>query len=196
MRIIIIGNGGRECALANALLLSKQVSRVYLSQENLGVYDPHMPSGFSQVLDGKYSARVRFLDVALEDKEEFANVIDREHIEVAVIGPEAPLADGLADFLAKKEIKVIGPNKKCAKLESSKIYAKKFMKKYEIPTADFKSFAASEMDKALEYGSSLEFPVVVKADGLCAGKGVTIVKNKRELKSTLENFLKKSETND
>jgi phosphoribosylamine--glycine ligase len=172
-------------------MLSKQVERVYTTEINYGVYDPHIVSGFGQVLEGKYSARVRCVHLQPDQKEELVNAIQREKIDLVVVGPEGPLADGIADYLEKNEIRVIGPVKKSAKLESSKSFAKKFMKKYDIPTAEFRYFAANEFDKALEYGASLPFPVAVKADGLCAGKGVFVCGSKRELRSALDNLMNK-----
>lgn len=191
MKAAIIGNGGRECALANTLLLSKQISRVYLSGENLGVYDPHVRSGFEQVLHGKYSARVKSLGIPWQSREALSDALRREDVEIIVIGPEAPLAAGFADYLIKRGFDVIGPVRKSAKLESSKSYAKAFMKKHGIPTAEFKSFSENELDKAISYGESLKFPVAVKADGLCGGKGVVLCRRKSALRDALQNCLVK-----
>lgn len=191
MKVLIVGGGGRECAFANTLLLSKQVESVVLTSDNLGVYDPHLESGFRQIIEGKYSSRFQIARIPWEDFDGISSLVKRQELEIVLIGPEAPLVDGLADHLAKFDIPVVGPGKKASKLEGSKIFAKKFMAKFEIPTADFRSFTDKEADKAIEYGSSLGYPVVVKADGLCAGKGVVICNDKRQLKSAVSNALTK-----
>lgn len=191
MKVLIVGGGGRECAFANALLLSKQVEAVYLTAANLGVYDPHLESGFRQIIEGKYSSRYRIVNTPWDDFEAIGALAKREDIELVLVGPEAPLVEGLADFLTGKGIATVGPGKKAAKLEGSKIFAKKFMSKFEIPTAAFRTFTDKEAEKAVEYGASLGYPVVVKADGLCAGKGVIVCNDKRQLKSAVSNMLTK-----
>jgi len=193
MKILIIGNGGRECALANSLMLSKQVTRIYLNESNPGVYDPHQEQGFLQVLEGKYSARFKVLGIPWRKKEELLLAAQREQIDLVIVGPEAPLADGLADYFLKKDIKIIGPTRKAAKLESSKSFAKKFMKKYEIPTADWKAFSTKDRDKALEYAKSLKYPVAIKANGLCAGKGVMLCSNTKSVSAALDKLFVKEE---
>ncbi len=191
MNILVVGNGGRECAIANSLMLSKQVTRVFISENNPGVYDSHHDSSFRQVLEGKYSARFKSLNVSPEKKDELVATAIREEINYVVIGPEAPLADGLADSFIKAGINVIGPNKKAAKLEASKEYAKKFMKKFDIPTAEWKSFGVKDISKAEEYAKSIGYPVAVKADGLCAGKGVVLCNDAKNLKAALDSMLVK-----
>jgi phosphoribosylamine---glycine ligase len=186
MNILVVGNGGRECALANSLMLSKQVTRVFISEPNPGVYDPHHDSSFRQVLEGKYSARFKSLNISPDKKDELIAAALREEVNYVVIGPEVPLADGLSDHFTKAGINVIGPNKKAAKLESSKEFAKKFMKKHEIPTADWKLFTAKDIGKAEEFAKTIGYPVAVKADGLCAGKGVIICNDVKALNSALE----------
>jgi phosphoribosylamine--glycine ligase len=191
MNILIVGNGGRECALANSLMLSKQVMRVVLSEPNPGVYDPHHESSFRQVLEGKYSARFRSLRIPWTKRDDLVAAALREEVEYVLFGPEAPLAEGVTECFEKAGLKVIGPNKKAAKLEASKEFAKKFMKKFEIPTAEWKVFTAKEVEKAEEYAKSIGFPVAVKADGLCAGKGVSVCSDAKSTKAALELMLVK-----
>jgi phosphoribosylamine--glycine ligase len=157
MNVLLIGSGGREHALALAISKSELLDKFYCLPGNPGIQKFARP--FDCGLDNYYL------------------ISDRckvKEIDLVVIGPEQPLADGLADFLREKGINVFGPSKAPARLESSKAFAKDFMQKYGIPTAAFKKFTALEEDDAIDYLKNADYPLVIKADGLAAGKGVII----------------------
>ena len=161
--ILIIGNGGRENSLAWAIQKNKSVKKVFLIPGNAG------------------SERINKCEriiIDINDKNELVKKIDFLKINLVVIGPEVPLANGLADFLRKKDYKVFGPGKDGARLEYSKSWAKEFMQDANIPTAKFWKVNSLEEAKKVIY--SLSTPLVVKADGLASGKGVFIPNSKDE----------------
>jgi phosphoribosylamine--glycine ligase len=160
MNILLIGSGGREHALALALTKSESCTKIYSYPGNPGIW--------------KISEKV---EQELKTHTDFINFCKINNIDLVVIGPEQPLADGLADSLRQNDINVFGPSKLAARLESSKGFAKEFMRKYNIPTADFRIFSKEEQDQVIEYLRKSSFPVVIKADGLAAGKGVVIAKD-------------------
>ena len=161
MNILIIGSGGREHAIAWKCAQDDFVKRIYVCPGNAGTY-----------LEDKVSN----IDI---DTKKF-NLIEefclKEQIDLVIIGPEQPLVDGLADYLQNKGIKTFGPSKSAAQLEGSKTFSKDFFVKYDIPTAEYKSF--EDFDSSVNYLDEISYPTVVKADGLAAGKGVIICENK------------------
>ena len=161
--ILIIGNGGRENSLAWAIQKNVLVQRVYLIPGNAG----------SERID-----KCERIDIDINNKNELVEKLDLLKIDLIVIGPEIPLANGLADFLRDKNFKVFGPGKDGAKLEYSKSWAKEFMQDANIPTANFWKVNSLEEAKKIIYSSSM--PLVVKADGLASGKGVFIPDSKDE----------------
>ena len=161
--ILIIGNGGRENSLAWAIQKNEQVKKVYLSPGNAG----------SERLN-----KCERLVIDLDKKNELSEKLNFLNIDLIVIGPEIPLANGLADFLRKKGFKVFGPGKDGAKLEYSKSWAKEFMQDANIPTAKF--WKVNSLEEATKVIYSLSIPLVVKADGLASGKGVFIPNSKDE----------------
>jgi phosphoribosylamine--glycine ligase len=172
MKILVIGAGGREHALAWKLAQSPKAEVIYTS--------------VSAAAGGKIKLNV--FDMGVSSK-----VIDfckSNEIDLVVIGPEAPLAAGMADDLAAAGINAFGASKAGALLEASKDYSKRFMQKYGIPTAAYKSF--TDINEAREYIKSLSYPLVIKADGLAAGKGVNICNNLAEAQKTLEDFMDKA----
>ena len=161
--ILIIGNGGRENSLAWAIQKNKSVKKVFLIPGNAG------------------SERINKCEriiIDINDKNELVKKIDFLKINLVVIGPEVPLANGLADFLRKKDYKVFGPGKDGARLEYSKSWAKEFMQDANIPTAKF--WKVNSLEEATKVIYSLSTPLVVKADGLASGKGVFIPNSKDE----------------
>ena len=162
-KILIIGNGGRENALAWALLKSTKVEKVFIAPGNGGTED--IPGCKS--LDIKDTDTNKLIEICLSLK-----------IELVVIGPEAPLANGLADVLRNKGIIVFGPGKDGAQLESSKNWAKELMSEAGIPTA--KHWAVDNLQSALNIIDKSNQPLVVKVDGLASGKGVTVPENKND----------------
>ena len=161
--ILIIGNGGRENSLAWAIQKNQLVKKVYLIPGNAG----------SERINK--SKRIK---ININNKNELVEKLDFLKIDLIVIGPEIPLAKGLADFLREKNFKVFGPGKDGAKLEYSKSWAKKFMEDANIPTAKFWTVKSPEEAKEIINSSSI--PLVVKADGLASGKGVFVPNSKDE----------------
>ncbi len=161
--ILIIGNGGRENSLAWAIQKNELVKKVYLIPGNAG----------SERIN-----KCERIKIDINNKNDLVERLDFLKIDLIVIGPEIPLANGLADFLRKNKFKVFGPGKDGAKLEYSKSWAKDFMQDANIPTANFWKVNSLEKAKEIIYSSSI--PIVVKADGLASGKGVFIPDSKDE----------------
>ena len=161
--ILIIGNGGRENSLAWAIQKNELVKKVYLVPGNAG----------SERIN-----KCERIKIDINNKNQLVENLNLLNIDLVVIGPEIPLANGLADFLRKKDFKVFGPNKDGAKLEFSKSWAKEFMQDANIPTANFWKVNSLEESKKIINSSSI--PLVVKADGLASGKGVFIPNSKEE----------------
>ena len=163
MNILVIGSGGREHALAWKCAQDNFVNHVYVCPGNAGTF-----------LEDKVS------NVNL-DANDFKSIEDfclEKDIELVIIGPEQPLVEGLTDYLHSKNIKAFGPSKNAAQLEGSKTFSKDFFVKYDIPTAGYKSFI--DFESSVNYLDEIDYPTVVKADGLAAGKGVIICQNKKE----------------
>ena len=161
--ILIIGNGGRENSLAWVIQKNELVKKVYIIPGNAG----------SERIN-----KCERINIDIDKKKEFLEKLHFLKIDLIVIGPEIPLANGLADFLREKNFKVFGPGQDGAKLEYSKSWAKEFMKDAHIPTANFWKVTSIEEAKKIIYSSSI--PLVVKADGLASGKGVFIPDSKDE----------------
>ena len=155
MNVGIIGSGGREHAICVSLKNSKKTNNLYCFPGNAGT-----------------SLIAKNIDADLNNFEQVKRLIQELNIDLVIIGPEKPLVNGLVDFLEKNKIKVFGPNKIASQLEGSKIFTKKLCEKYKIPTANFGVF--DNITKSLSFLKQCQFPIVVKADGLAAGKGVYI----------------------
>ena len=161
MNILIIGSGGREHAIAWKCAQDDFVKQVYVCPGNAGTY-----------LENKVS-NINIDTTNFSLIEEFCV---NKQIDLVIIGPEQPLVDGITDYLQGKGIKTFGPSKNAAQLEGSKTFSKDFFVKYNIPTAEYKSF--EDFESSVDYLDKVSFPTVIKADGLAAGKGVIICKNK------------------
>jgi len=176
MNILIIGSGGREHALADKIASSPHCSQLFIAPGNAGTAS----LGKNVPIDQNDFDAIRTLVLA-------------ENIQLVIVGPEAPLVAGIVDFFSDdeslKNIPIIGPSKQGAMLEGSKAFAKEFMQRHQIPTATYRSFQKEELDLALEYLSSHPLPVVLKADGLAAGKGVIICTTIDEAKNELKEML-------
>ena len=155
MKVGIIGSGGREHAFCVSLKNSKKIDKIYCFPGNAGT-----------------SLIAENIETDLNNFEKLKEIIQKLKIDIIIVGPEKPLVDGIVDFLEKNQIKVFGPNKISSQLEGSKIFTKNLCKKYNIPTANFGVF--KNQDKSLSFLKKCKYPVVVKADGLAAGKGVYI----------------------
>ncbi|NOX16832.1 MAG: phosphoribosylamine--glycine ligase [Chlorobi bacterium] len=169
MNVAVIGSGGREHALAYKIAESELLENLFIIPGNTGT---------------KNLGKNVNLDVS--NQSEALRFLKSESIDLVVVGPELPLVDGLGDFLRENGIPVFGPDKSAAMIEGDKSFSKRLMKKYGIPTAEFSSFNKDEKSKALEYLKNSEFPVVVKASGLAAGKGVLICENYDEAVSAVD----------
>ena len=176
MNILILGSGGREHAFAWKIAKSNRISSLYVAPGNGGTYDI-----------------AKNLSLDISDFKQVATAIKAYKIDILIIGPEDPLVNGIVDFLnADKtisDLKIIGPDSFGARLEGSKEYAKKFMEKYNIPTAAYKSFSTENIEQGFDFIDVLSPPYVLKADGLAAGKGVLILDDKDEAKKSLEEML-------
>lgn len=168
--ILIIGSGGREHVLTWKLHQSNKVDKIFVTPGNAGT---------AQLAEN--------VEIDVMDFEKIAKFIKTKNIDMTFVGPEKPLANGIVDFLNEKNIDVFGPNKKAAKLEGSKVYAKKVMKECNIPTAEFETF--KDPQKAYNYLESSTYPLVVKAEGLAAGKGVIIADNRSEAKEAVKKIM-------
>ena len=161
MKVLVIGSGGREHCLAWKIKESSLVDKVYIAPGN---------GGTSLIGDN--------LDIKPEDIESLVDFAKKERIDLTVVGPEVPLVAGIVDKFEEEGLKIFGPKKELALLEGSKVYAKQTMKRLGIPTANFEIF--DNPDLAKEYVRERELPLVVKAEGLAAGKGVIVCKSLSE----------------
>lgn len=171
MKVAIIGSGGREHALAIAVSKSKNLSELFCIPGNPGTR--------------KISKNV---DLDLRNFDSIGSFCSEQHIDLVIIGPEQPLVDGLSDYLRGLNIKVFGPSSLAAKIESSKSYAKRIMNAANVPTAKYQEFNSNEYSKVEDYLKKCEYPVVIKADGLAAGKGVIICRNFDEAMLTFKSI--------
>lgn len=162
MKVLVVGAGGREHALASKLNQSTIIDQVFVIPGNEAMRN------VAEVHD----------EIAESDHQGILKFAKQNDIDWVVIGPEQPLIDGLADVLRKEQIKVFGPGKDAAQIEGSKLFAKQLMEKYHIPTAEYRE--VSNRSVAINYVESCELPVVIKKDGLAAGKGVIIAKSREE----------------
>lgn len=168
--VLLIGSGGREHAIAWKLNLSPNLGNLFVAPGNPGT---------SEIANNVH------LDIS--DFSSVAEFSKQNNIDLVVVGPEQPLVDGIVDYLESENIPAFGPKKRAALLEGSKEYAKEFMVKYNIPTADYAVFTSDEFDDALKFVQSKEsYPIVLKADGLAAGKGVFICGSEEEVKKRLD----------
>ena len=176
MNILLIGSGGREHALAWKIAQSPRCSTLYIAPGNPGT------AGIGKNLSLK-----------ADDFAGLANACVDLSIDLIVVGPEVPLVNGIRDYFENdsrvKDVLMVGPGKSGARLEGSKDFSKAFMLRHDIPTAAAKTFRSSELEQALNYLETCSLPIVLKADGLAAGKGVIITSSRDEAKSTMKEML-------
>src|SRR5690554_6688368 len=182
MKVMVVGSGGREHAIAHSVAKSKRVEKVYVTPGNVGMLD------IAEIIPSS-----NFKDIY--------NIVLDKKIDLVIIGPEQPLQEGISNYLDEMGVTVIGPNREAARLESSKVFAKALMQKYGIPTAVYRTF--SDYKQAAQYIKShssqrlgedseqpaLSYPLVIKADGLAAGKGVLILHNEGDALSALRKMM-------
>ncbi|NLN72857.1 MAG: ATP-grasp domain-containing protein, partial [Bacteroidales bacterium] len=176
MNVLLIGSGGRESAMAWKISQSNILNKLFIAPGNAGT--------------NEYGTNVKIKET---DFDSLAKLCLQESIKLIIIGPELPLAEGIVNFFSEnndlKDIKILGPSKEAAQLESSKDFAKEFMTKHSIPTAKYQTFNAEQFDEAIEFLRSMNPPYVLKADGLAAGKGVVIPNTIEEATEVLKNML-------
>jgi phosphoribosylamine--glycine ligase len=175
MNVAVIGSGGREHAIADKISESRLLSDLFIIPGNPGTANL-----------GKN------ISLNVSDQRSVLEFCEANGIELVIVGPEQPLADGLADYLRENGILVFGPDKDAAVIEGEKSFSKNLMKKYGIPTADFEIFDKEDYNKALSYIAQIAYPAVIKADGLAAGKGVLICANYNEAADALEDCFAKN----
>lgn len=177
MKILVVGSGGREHALAWKLAQSERIQMVYVAPGNGGT-----------ALDD------RLKNVAITDPRALAEFAQQENIALTVVGPETPLAAGIVNIFRDLGLKIFGPTKEAAQLESSKDFAKSFMQRHAIPTAEYQTF--SEVQAAHEYIDRKGAPIVIKADGLAAGKGVVVALTLEEAHQAVDAMLSDNKLGD
>ena len=172
MKILVIGSGAREHAICNNLLNNEKVSKVYCAPGNAGT-----------------AKEKNCENVKISTIDEILNFAKKESIDLTIVGSEEMLVYGIVDKFEENGLKIFGPNKQAAILEGSKAYAKDFMKKYGVKTAEYELF--TDYNKADEYLNKCSYPIVIKASGLALGKGVLICQDKEEAKNALEDIMVK-----
>ncbi len=168
MKVLVIGSGGREYSIGLALKNDKKVSDLFFAPGN----------GATSNLG---------YNLPIDDFEKLADFARQNDIDLTIVGPEAPLVDGIVDIFQSRCLKIFGPSKGAARLEGSKVFMKEFLARHQIPTASF--LQTSNPQKANEFIQTLKEPIVIKADGLCAGKGVIIASSKEDAKKAVEDML-------
>jgi phosphoribosylamine---glycine ligase len=174
MKVLIIGSGGREHCIAWKISKSDFAEKIYTIPGNPGISE---------------LAECKNIGIKRENFNQIISFVEEKDIDFTIVGPEAPLVDGIVDFFNERGHKIFGPDTKGAILEGSKVFTKNLCKKYEIPTPESNNFKRSERQKANSYISNLKddkFPIVIKVDGLAAGKGVIIAQNKEEALHTVD----------
>lgn len=170
MKLLLIGAGGREHSLAWKLAKSERVEKIFVAPGNGGT-----------AIENKCE------NVDITDINELLSFAKDNSIDLTIVGPEDPLTKGIVDLFKEAGLKIFGPDKVGAQLEGSKSYSKDFMKKYDVKTAEYEVFY--EAEKALVYLENCAYPIVIKADGLAAGKGVAICENQQEANAAIKSFM-------
>lgn len=169
MKVLVIGSGGREHAIVWKLKQSPRVTEIFCAPGNAGI---------NELAKG--------VDIKADDVEGLLKFVIENKIELTVVGPEVPLEKGIVDLFNEKGLLIFGPQKSAARLENSKIFSKDFMKRNNIPTAAYETFGVADESKVLDYISNAEYPLVIKVDGLAAGKGVIICSGKVDAIQTIK----------
>lgn len=169
MKVLVIGSGGREHAIINKLSESKHVDKIFASPGNKGMKEATL------------------VNISVTDKDSLLNFALENKIDLTVVGPEASLETGIVDLFREHNLKIFGPTKNASRVETSKDFAKKIMAKYNIPTAKFETF--TDYTSALKYVKKVGAPIVIKYDGLAAGKGVVVANTIDEALNALKDML-------
>lgn len=169
MKVLVIGSGGREHAITHAISKSKLVDKIYIAPGNDGINEAEC------------------INISATDNEALLNFAIKNNIDLTIVGPEVSLSNGIVNLFKENNLKIFGPSKEAARIESSKEYAKELMKKYQIPTAKYETF--SNYDEAVNYVKKEGAPIVIKFDGLAAGKGVSVCNSVDEAINALKDML-------
>src|SRR6266487_5138405 len=172
MKILVVGSGGREHALVWKLRQSPHTERVFCAPGNAGTAEI-----------GENVA------IPVTDLEALVRFAKENHVDLTVVGPDDPLAAGIVDLFAAEKLRAFGPTKSAARIEASKIFAKELMGAQKIPTAEARTF--SDSSEAVRYCERVKFPIVIKADGLALGKGVTIAADPTTARSAIDEMMNK-----
>ncbi|MCB1666792.1 MAG: phosphoribosylamine--glycine ligase [Porticoccaceae bacterium] len=172
MNILVIGSGGREHALAWKAAQGKNVEKVYVAPGNAGT---------------ALEPKLENIDLPVDDFQSLADFAASHDVSLTIVGPEQPLVDGIVDYFASRNLRAFGPSKGAAQLEGSKAFTKDFLARHNIPTAEYRNF--TEIEPALAYLREKGAPIVVKADGLAAGKGVIVAMTLPEAEAAVEDML-------
>ena len=170
MKVLIIGSGGREHAIAWKLSSENNVKKIYCAPGNAGIANV-----------------AQCLNIDDSDIDSLVKFAKENNIDLTIVGPEVPLVNGVVDEFEKENLRIFGPNQKCSQLEGSKAFCKDFMVRHEIPTAKYKEY--TDLEKAINEIDRFGYPVVIKADGLASGKGVVISQNREDAISTLREIM-------
>ncbi|NMM64199.1 phosphoribosylamine--glycine ligase [Clostridium sp. P21] len=170
MKVLVIGSGGREHAIAWKIAQNSRVEKVYCAPGNGGT-----------------AVEDKCENVKLKSNEELLQFAKDNEIYLTVVGPEVPLTEGIVDLFKSQGLKIFGPSKEAAQLEGSKAFSKEFMKKYGVKTAEYEVF--ENEDEAIKYLKTCAYPIVIKADGLAAGKGVVICEEYKMAEETIKDFM-------
>jgi phosphoribosylamine--glycine ligase len=170
MRVLVVGGGGREHVLVWKLSQSNLVRKIYAAPGNAGIAE-----------------LAECADIAAHDLKGLADFAEKNSVDLTVVGPELPLTLGIVDEFEERGLRIFGPSKSAAQIEGSKVFSKEFMKRYHIPTASFRIFESR--DEAVAFVRSVDVPIVVKADGLAAGKGAVIPKDSKEAERVIDDMM-------
>ena len=170
MKTLVIGSGGREHAIVEALSRSPQVTKIYCAPGNAGI-----------------AKLAECVNIGVTDIDALADFAEKEGIDLTVVGPEAALAAGVVNLFNERGLKIFGPTKEAARIESSKEYAKQVMERFEVPTAGYRAF--DNYEEAIAYVKAGKIPTVIKYDGLAAGKGVVVAMSLEEADAALRDML-------
>ncbi|MGL5695098.1 MAG: phosphoribosylamine--glycine ligase [Peptostreptococcaceae bacterium] len=170
MKILVVGSGGREHAICWKLSQEQNVDAIFCAPGNAGIEDV-----------------AKCISIGDSNIDELVSFAKENEIDLTIVGPEVPLVKGIVDEFEKENLRIFGPNKECAQLEGSKAFSKEFMVRHDIPTAKYKEY--TDLDEAISEIDSFGYPVVIKADGLAAGKGVIIPTNREEAVATLKEMM-------
>ncbi|WP_251420957.1 MULTISPECIES: phosphoribosylamine--glycine ligase [Lactococcus] len=175
MRVLVVGSGGREHAIARKFAQSEKVDKVFICPGNVGMTEE----------------KLKTVAISELDSQSLAGFAKKEEIDLTFVGPETALMNGIVDVFLEEGLRIFGPRADAAQIEGSKSFAKSIMKKYGVPTADYESFL--DLEEALNYVEKKGAPIVIKADGLAAGKGVTVAMDLETAREALRDIFQMTE---